>query len=419
MRIPKAFLRTLLLSFVLSLFIAPVAFADEFSVTPAVIDAKGKNREILRYTMMVENTTKRMLQLYPWVADLDAVSGATGGTDLGGGSPGDSMMDTSPSRWIEVTRAQISILPGEKKEIPLLLQIGMNAKPGMYHAIIHVSDGGTQAVAESNVNGTRDVAVNIEVLDDVHERLALNTFVPDKNFFSGNEATFNFGVENIGNRGLTPTGKIHIYDRGGKEVAAIDANTSGSRVEPNQKALMASVWAANGEFGRYKALLELEYGARGTVQDTVYFWIMPWAKLLGMFGTLCLLGVLLAIVFHSWGMAQRGPKRKFAFSALTPLRRNDLIQDDVPDVEEQDQYVDGITEVAIPPPMRTKYSTVKESRTVTHETRGLRSESQITHGGGRPTARHHASTIGHQVHLTHKEKYIDPNHIVTLGKKKF
>src|SRR3989338_5158570 len=181
---------------------------------------------------------------------------------------------------------------------------------------------------------------------------------------------------------------------------------------------MASVWAANGEFGRYKALLELEYGARGTVQDTVYFWIMPWAKLLGMFGTLCLLGVLLAIVFHSWGMAQRGPKRKFAFSALTPLRRNDLIQDDVPDVEEQDQYVDGITEVAIPPPMRTKYSTVKESRTVTHETRELRSESQITHGGGRPTARHHASTSGHQVHLTHKEKYIEPNHIVTLGKKK-
>lgn len=421
MRIPSAFMRVVFFAILISFFAAPTAFAADFSVTPAVIDAKGKTREILRYTMTVENETKRMLQLYPWVADLDADSGATGSSDLGGGSPSDSR-DSSPSRWIEVSRAVIDILPGEKKEIPLLIQIGINAKPGMYHAIIHVSDGGTRAVAESNIDGTRDVAINIEVLDDAHERLALNTFVPDKNFFSGDEASFNFGIENIGNRGLTPTGKIHIYDRQGKEVAAIEANTTGRRLEPSQKELLASVWSADGNFfGRYKAMLELEYGTRGTVQDTVYFWIMPWKKLLGMFGTLCLLGVLLAITIHSWGLAQRGPKRRFSFSILTPFHRYPETTRDFDNnsqvKEKHNPYIDGATEVSIPPPTRTRYRITRDPVPEEHDTRSSYSESSTPHREVRHESSHHAHTSGHQVHLTKKEKQINPNHIVKLGKR--
>ncbi len=420
-RNPRAFWYTMLFSFLLSLMFAPLAHAEDFSVIPAVIDGKGKSREILRYTLTVENTTKHMLQLYPWVADLDAASGATAGSDLGGGSPGESRM-ASPSRWIEISRAMIDLLPGEKKDIPVLIQIDMNAEPGIYHALIHVSDGSNRAVAEANVAGTRDTAVNIEVLDDIHERLELNTFMPDKNFFSGTNASFNYRIENIGNRGVTPTGKIHIFDRRGEEVAAIDANQDNRRLEPNQKELLASVWSANGHFGRYKAMLELDYGARGVVQDTVYFWIMPWTKLLGMFGTICLMGVILALVAQSWGMAQRGPRRRFAFSFLRSSRgpRELEFSPDEEDKDAREAYVDGITEVAIPPRTRTRYSVAeREPRTHARETHVIHDELHALASAGRgATHSDGAHTEGHKVHLTKKEKYIDPNHIVTLGRRK-
>lgn len=400
---------------------APLAYAEDFGVTPAVIDGKGKAREILRYTLTIENTTKHMLQLYPWVADLDAASGATAGSDLGGGSPSESRM-ASPSRWIEVSRAMIELLPGDKKDIPVLLQIDMNAAPGIYHALIHVSDGGTRAVAEANIAGTRDTAVNIEVLDDIHERLELNTFVPDKNFFSGTDASFNYRIENIGNRGVTPTGKIHIFDRRGEEVAAIDANKDNRRLEPNQKELLASVWAADGHFGRYKAMLELDYGARGVVQDTVYFWIMPWTKLLGMFGTICLMGTILALVVQSWGMAQRGPRRRFAFSFLGSSRSTRELEflPEEDDRDTRDAYVDGITEVAIPPRTRTRYSVREQApRARARDTHVIYDEVEAPAISGRGISHSdRAHTDGHKVHLTKKEKFIDPNHIVTLGRRK-
>jgi len=419
-RSPKAFWHALLFSFACSLFIAPLAYAADFSVTPAVIDGKGKTREILRYTLSVENDTKHMLQLYPWVADLDALSGTTGGTDLGGGSPGEARA-ASPARWIEVTRAVIDLLPGEKKDIPILLQIDMNATPGIYHAFIHLSDGTNRAAAEANAEGTRDVAVNIEVLDDVHERLELNTFVPDKNFFSGNDASFNYRIENIGNRGVTPMGKIHIFDRRGEEVAAIDANKDARRLEPNQKELLASVWAADGHFGRYKAMLELDYGVRGVVQDTVYFWIMPWTKLLGMFATIGMMGIILALVVHSWGLAQRGPRRRFVFSFADGSEENVPSSDYSPydDDAVQQTHVNGITEVAIPPRARTRYSvTSAPSRMHVDHAHVLREEIGTVSDGKGGVQALRAHTDGHKVHLIKKEKHIDPDHIVTLGRRK-
>jgi hypothetical protein len=365
-----------------------------------VIDGKGKTREILRYTLTIQNDTKHMLELYPWVADVDAATGVTGSSDLGGGSPGDTRT-ASPSRWIEITRAQTLILPGEKKEIPLLLQIDLNAKPGMYHALVHVSQGGNRAEAEANTTGTENVAINIEVLDDIHERLELNTFIPEKNFFSGNAASFSYAIANIGNRGLTPTGKIHIFDRRGEEVAAIDANKDGRRLEPNQKEMLASVWSANGEFGRYKAMIELDYGARGMVQDTVYFWIMPWTKLLGMFGALAVIVVIVALMLQSWGAARRGG-HKLAFAVASGERDEFNAYSPYDDDAIRDAYVDGITDISIPAPSRTRYEKFEEEDKHAHES--------VRQG--------RVELLGHQVHLAKKERHIDPAHVVTLGKRR-
>ncbi len=289
--------------FLLAPSLALAAMSD-VTVTPVVIDGKGKLREILRFAVSIENTSTRLVSIYPWVTDVSVESGSTAVSDLGGSV--DKALGASLARWIEVTRGSIDLLPGEKKEIPLTVQINLNATPGVYHAVVHLSEGSDRASAEMNVQGTTDVSVNIEVLEDINERLQLATFAPVKNVFSDKSAAFQYRLENVGNRGEVPRGTVRIFDRDGREVAVLEANEQGSRLEPEASAMLSSVWAAGGSFGRYKAMLDLEYGSRGTIQDTVFFWMIPWGKLLSMFLTLVLACVIVAVVIHSRLTAERG-----------------------------------------------------------------------------------------------------------------
>ncbi len=389
--------------------------ASNFTVSPVVIDGKGKQREILRYTTTVTNTTKHLFSIYPWVIDVDGATGETGSGDLGGAQNKD--VGESLARWIEVTRGSIDLLPGEHKDIPITVQINLNAKPGMYHALIHMSEGGDRATAEANKTGTTDIAMNIEVLEDINERMQLGTFSPDKNIFAGDQASFQYRLENIGNRGVIPHGKIHIYDRRGEEVATIDANQDGKKLEPSSKEMLASVWASGGNFGRYKAMLDLEYGARGTLQDTVFFWVLPWKKLLGMFLSLLILCVIFAIVFHSRLQAKRGgtfvparatdeppwgPRSRFAVDSED--ESNSMEHSDNDRSRYRRSIVRELREVEPPPPVRTRLF------------------SRLSSPEELPTQLEHRGTEvlhGHQVRLEKREgPKPSPHHIVRLTPRK-
>ena len=372
----RPYTRYLRLSFLLTLLLALVlapqfAFAaDSFTATPAVIDGKGKVREIQHYSMTVVNTTKHLVSIYPWVTDIDTTAGESGVSDLAGTHQKE--LSESLARWIEVTRGSVDLMPGEQKDVPVTIQINLNAKPGAYHAAIHLSYGGTRPDAEANKAETMDVLVNIEVLDDINERLQLNTFIPTKGVFSSDSASFNYNIENIGNRGEVPHGKIRIYDKSGREVASVDANQEGKRLEPSSKAMLSSVWASGDSFGRYKAMLDLEYGGRGTLQDTVFFWVIPWKKMLSMFLTLIVLCVAAAIVLHSYGASRR---RSFAgesvggrFSRMNPWR--DEEEDEQEEWQEpaptRSRQMKELRQVEPPPPVHTRlHREMNESRGAT------------------------------------------------------
>ena len=346
---------------------ATVYAATSFTATPVVFDGKGKQREIIRYNVSVENTTKHVVSIYPWVTDIDTNKGEAGVSDLAGSH--EKGLGESLARWIEVTRGAVDLLPGEKKDIGITVQINLNAKPGMYHATIHLSYGGDRASAEKNLAETSDIGMNIEVLDDINERLQLSTFMPDKNIFSSAQADFSYSIENIGNRGIVPHGKIRIYDRRGVEIATVDANKDGKRLEPSSRQLLSSVWSSGNEFGRYKAMLDLEYGGHGTLQDTVFFWVIPWQKLAGMFATLIMLCIIVAIVLHSYGQAQRG-RRSLALQAAKKVANSKryfgfLKQAQMGDDEEGEEkmqeemyerraYVKELREVELPKPIHTR-----------------------------------------------------------------
>ncbi len=288
-------MRRAIIGFMLLLFLPVFVHAADFSATPLVIDGKGKAREILKFSLALKNDSNNLLTIYPWVTNFTSASGTASMPDL-------SRADLSQSlaNWIEMTRGVVDILPGEKRDIPIMIQLNVNARPGIYHAELRFAHGSSRIEAETN-REVLIIPVNIEVLDDITEKLQLSKFVPERQWFLGDSAAFTYRLENVGNRGVAPQGKIRIFDRRGAEVAAIDANANGEKLEPAAAAMLSAVWAADGHFGKYKAMLDIEYGqhGRGMVQDTIFFWVVPWQKIFGMFATILIISIIAAVLLHS------------------------------------------------------------------------------------------------------------------------
>ncbi len=268
--------------------LASVHAEGDLGLTPVIISEKAKSRDISKQTLTLTNTSERKLNLFPTVHDVSAKEGDQG-FELAGDS---GERSTSLANWIELSRGVIELGPGEEKIIPFVIRVNLAAEPGMYHAKIFFSEGSTRTDAEA-LPPLGEVLVTIEVLPDIKEVLQLNKFFTDSIFLSGDDVLFNFQIENIGNQNLKPTGEIRIYDRSGAEVASIPVNTDGTSFSPEQKAQLASVWAGAEGFGKYKAFLNLDYGdsQRASVQDTVFFWIVPWKQL----GLTFIIGAMLVV----------------------------------------------------------------------------------------------------------------------------
>ncbi|HXK38260.1 MAG TPA: hypothetical protein VJ579_04310 [Candidatus Paceibacterota bacterium] len=277
------------------------AFAASFEVTPKVIDVKGKVREISHHNLTLKATGAGVSTLYVWVVDVDQVKGDLAKSDMSGINA--NSLDASPSRWIEIPRS-INLLPKEEQTVPFQMQIPARARPGNYHVALKFASGQTQFDAQKCESCTEQVLMNIEVTEDIREKLQLFSFTAAKNIFVRPSAEFSFAVENTGNRALVPNGKIRIFDNTGKEVGLVDVNADGKQVEPKGKELLAASWAAGGHFGKYKAMLDMSYGQRGTMQDVVYFWVIPWSKMLGFGFTLIVLMVLFMLFARGRDLAR-------------------------------------------------------------------------------------------------------------------
>jgi hypothetical protein len=276
-----------------------LAAADSalLTYTPVVIDEKAQSRDILKETISLTNTSNRKLTLYPSVNNVERTDGEQAF------APAQNAQDLSASlaNWIELSRGVLEIAPGETRQVPFMIHINPNAVANTYHAQISFFDGSTREEAEAHPP-LGVVTVNLEVQADVKEILQLNRFSTGRFFLAGDDVRFDYNLENIGNQELQPHGEIRVYDNKGREIASVDVNKEGKSVSPDKLAQLASVWSSAEGFGHYKALLTVYYGKdqTATVQDTVFFWIVPWKQLLILFA-LGLTGVVFfAFYFHRW-----------------------------------------------------------------------------------------------------------------------
>lgn len=277
-----------------------VSFADStasLTVVPVVVDEKAKARDILKETITITNTTTHKMNVYTVVNDVTAQEGQEAFVSAQGAED----KKDSLANWIEISRGVIDLNPGESKQIPFVIRVSLNALPSTYHADISFYEGSTLTEAQGR-SPIGVVTVNTDVQAEIKESMQLNKFITDSFFFSGDDVLFNYQLENIGNQELKPKGEIRIYDRKGREVVSIPVNPDGKSFTPDQAAQLASAWSAAEGFGKFKAFLNVDYGANqsGTLQDTVFFWIIPWQQLLVIAVVSVVAIIVSALYFHRW-----------------------------------------------------------------------------------------------------------------------
>ena len=161
----------------------------------------------------------------------------------------------------------------------LEIKIGPKAEAGIYHAKISFFEGSTREEAEARKQGPSTL-INLEISDNSQEGARLKKFSAERPIFFKMPVAFSFRLENEENKPLPLDGRVMIYNRRGEEVAVLPINKEGGVASwegPEQKLLLANLGETGGGFGRYKAILRLSYGAKRTlIQDTVFFWVIPW-----------------------------------------------------------------------------------------------------------------------------------------------
>lgn len=272
------------------------AEGELLTVTPQVFDEKAQIREILKRSITLTNNTNRRLSVYTFVNNIDVIDGEQEFEE----NRSAANISESLANWIEITRGVIELDPGQTRQIPFLIHVSVYADPGIHHAQIAFGWGSTKRDAKERSEREPKVIINVEAEDDSKEVLQLSSFIPEKTFFLNSIASFSYLFENIGNRALSPDGEIRIYNRRGEEVGAVGVNGDDAELLPNKESQLVSTWQSEGKFGRYKAILDVEYGnkQRGTVQDTIFFWIIPWKKILAMFLVMSVVLVVAVYLLH-------------------------------------------------------------------------------------------------------------------------
>jgi len=247
-------------------------------VSPAIIDEKAQPGFLLSFSVTIENKTNSLVWIYPIVMDILP----EGGRDF----PKKTFPERTESlgSWVSITRGRIEILSQKKVSVPLSIKVDPGAKPGVYYGVIIFAKGHDYYEAEKNALFLREpeLLLRFQVEENIVEKAEIKTFKTEKRLYIKTPIKFLLEIKNIGNREIIPQGNIFIYDRNQKEVGNLEINPQKTKIEPQKSKVFEVEWRKEGSFGKYKAVLNAEYGqkTKRDLQDTIYFSILSWQFLL-------------------------------------------------------------------------------------------------------------------------------------------
>lgn len=275
-----------------------ISYASELSIRPFLIDNTLSPREVAKNTITIKSEyTSRKAVVF---ATVNEISIDVTGEIKEFVSPVMTDRTDTVTSWIEITRGRIEILPGETAEIPLTIRVHPHAKPGEYHAFIGFVEASDRPTAEAIAlaGEAKGVIVKIVIADNREDSMKISGFKIDR-FVTGDESRhIAIEIENTGDLASAPVGEIIFYDSRGNEVTSVPVNETGKTVEPGKSVILESSVPIEGDLGRFKANVNLQYGStqKASLYDTTFFYLMPMHLLLLLFGAILVISILFAFL---------------------------------------------------------------------------------------------------------------------------
>lgn len=288
-----------LLTGVLLSSVSPAVAQAEFSVSPLLVDESLKPRDIVTVPVTISNSVDRRYRLY---ATVNAIDIGAGGEIREFISPSMDDRSTSITSWIEVSRGRIDLPPEGTTEVPVTVKVNPFAEPGEYHAFIGfvAASKRHEAEAAARAGEAQGMVLRIEVPEDRQTLLRLDQFSISRFVSRPGDREVAYRVENPGDTPVAPRGEIIYYDARGQEVAAVPLNEAGRTIDPGETLALSAPVPVDGLFGRYKALINLQYGQTqvASINDTAFFYLLPLHLLILLLGALAVLGAVLVLVLR-------------------------------------------------------------------------------------------------------------------------
>lgn len=270
---------------------------NQIVVSPRIIDEQAKAGDILKYDVVIKNESGRKANIYAVVNDISKTAG-----EMKFLNPADLSKETSVARWIKFKRGVLEIASGTEVTVPLEINIAGIATPGKRFARIAFPIGSNRKRAEESMSDESytQLLINLDVKEEVIEKSQIKEFGTLDKVFLNSPGTFVLKLKNFGNKAIKPKGNIYIFNRRGEEVTNLTVDTGAESIAPDELWEKNIVWEDLKGFGKFKAKLELEYGQKDKrdLQDTIFFWILPWKFLLVFFlGTFSFLVFMVTMIF--------------------------------------------------------------------------------------------------------------------------
>lgn len=197
--------------------------------------------------------------------------------------------ETSPyslKGWLSALPEMV-LKPKEVRELPITISVPSNASPGGYYGIVRF----TGTPPELNGTGVSLSAslgslILLKVNGDATHKLSVAEFSVNHNgkggpVFETAPLTFVARLSNTGNIHETPSGLVTITDMFGHQLATLGVNQPPHDVLPGSiRRFETSLDSTNiGNkflFGKYTAVLTLDYGTNQKVDATITFWVIPY-----------------------------------------------------------------------------------------------------------------------------------------------
>ena len=281
--------------FVLGLFFV-FSQTQALTISPAKIILSADPGEKIVTRMTVMSDSEQTLVFYPTFE---------GYTTRGGEEPVFTPEKLDLPTWIKTDPSELTLGPGEKKEVQVIIEIPEDAPPGGHYAVIFwQSMPLNKEKAGVGITTRVGALVLLEVSGNVVESAEILNFETPEKFNNRLPINFSYDLKNTGNVHIMPVGKVVIRNFLGRAITSFPANPQGGYALPGTtRTYQTASWQPKNEMpdiegtgffselqrelsafalGYYRAKLSLEYGQKEikTVQASYGFWVLPWRVLI-------------------------------------------------------------------------------------------------------------------------------------------